>query len=88
MEQFSDCYWRRVSAVTLDPEDEGHPLSAASLASSRRSSSAPAQVMASPAPVQQPQVEPRRFPRGGRLKDLIAFSRRSRVLVAKLQDWL
>jgi hypothetical protein len=30
VEQFSDDYWRRVSAFTLDSEDEGHPLPAAS----------------------------------------------------------
>jgi hypothetical protein len=30
VKQFSGGYWRRVSAFTLDSEDEGHPLPAAS----------------------------------------------------------
>jgi hypothetical protein len=35
VEQFSGGCWRRDSAFTLDSEDEGHPLPAASQASSR-----------------------------------------------------
>jgi hypothetical protein len=53
-EQFSGGYWRLVSAFTPDSKDEGHPLPAASAASSRRSPTVLAQVVLSPAPVLQP----------------------------------
>jgi hypothetical protein len=53
-------------AFTLDSEDEGHPLPAASGALSRCSFSAPAQVVPSPAPVQLSRVEIRQVPGGGR----------------------
>jgi hypothetical protein len=68
MEQFFGGYWWCVSAFTPNSEDEGHPLPAVSVAPSRCSSTALAQVVPPPKPVQQPRVELRLVLGGGRLR--------------------